>query len=78
MTPSLTPRQMQVAELLAAGHSRKQVAATLGVSVNTVRAHIAAIAWRLPGDGNLRVRVVRWALQRQESLAKPPPHLLSD
>lgn len=66
----MTPRQRQVAELLASGLTREQVAARLGVSVNTVRAHIAMIGLRLPGDGALRVRITRWVMQqRPEEIA---------
>ncbi len=35
----LTPAQRRVAELIAHGHSRKQVASLLGISPNTVAVH---------------------------------------
>ena len=42
MTPvRLTEREAEVLRLLAAGRSQKNVAAQLGISVSTVRAHLA-------------------------------------
>jgi len=38
---SLTPRQQQVSDLKAAGHSTRVIAAMLGVSTSTVKSHIA-------------------------------------
>ncbi|MDQ2937791.1 MAG: response regulator transcription factor [Acidobacteriota bacterium] len=35
----LTPRQREVLQLIAEGHSTKEIARTLGVSVNTVKTH---------------------------------------
>jgi DNA-binding NarL/FixJ family response regulator len=43
----LTPRQRQVAELLARGYSNKQIAARLCVSVRTVESHRANIYEKL-------------------------------
>jgi len=63
-TPQLTDRQREVAELVAEGLSNEQIAQRLGCRVNTVRAHIAAIALRLPGDGKPRVRIAVWAARR--------------
>jgi DNA-binding CsgD family transcriptional regulator len=40
LVPSLTPRQLEVARLLSFGFSLKDVAAQLGISVNTVWHHI--------------------------------------
>ena len=60
MTPQFSPRQIEVAELLAAGYSHREAARELGISPHTVRQHARAIHWRLPGDGSLRVRIVAW------------------
>lgn len=43
----LTPRQRNVAVLLAAGKSNKQIATTLGISVATVKDHVHAVLHRL-------------------------------
>jgi DNA-binding NarL/FixJ family response regulator len=44
----LTPRQRQVAEMVAKGLSNKAIARELGVSLDTVKAHIHAAAERVP------------------------------
>lgn len=43
----LTPREIETVKLLAEGHSNKQVAAELGISVKTVETHRAAIMRKL-------------------------------
>jgi DNA-binding CsgD family transcriptional regulator len=43
----LTPRQYEVLELLANGHTQQQVAAHLGISHETVRTHTKDIRRRL-------------------------------
>jgi DNA-binding CsgD family transcriptional regulator len=45
--PELTPRQWQLMELLAAGHTNTQIARQLGVSEGTVRKHLENIYRRL-------------------------------
>lgn len=46
----LTPRQLQVADLVAAGASNSRIAADLGVGVSTVEKHVTAVLrrWQLP------------------------------
>lgn len=44
---SLTPRQLQVFEHLAEGDSNTEIAAALGLSVNTVRVHMQSIASKM-------------------------------
>ncbi len=44
---SLTPRQLEVLTLLAAGQSNKEIAAQLGTSHGTVKAHVSAIMRQL-------------------------------
>lgn len=43
----LTPRELQVIELVAAGLSNKEIATKLGLSESTVRVHVASIGRRL-------------------------------
>ncbi|MGD2133036.1 MAG: response regulator transcription factor [Maricaulaceae bacterium] len=43
----LTPREISVLELIAAGQSNKEIARTLGVSPNTVKTHAANLYEKL-------------------------------
>jgi DNA-binding NarL/FixJ family response regulator len=45
--PSLTPRELEVLQLLAAGLGNKVAAARLGISEHTVKTHIAALYAKL-------------------------------
>jgi DNA-binding NarL/FixJ family response regulator len=58
----LTAREVQVLELLAEGLSNKGIAARLGISDQTVKFHVAAIAGKL-GAAN-RTETVRLAVRR--------------
>jgi DNA-binding CsgD family transcriptional regulator len=50
----LTKRQAEVVERVASDMPDKQIAAELGISIRTVRAHIQAAADRIPGDERRR------------------------
>jgi DNA-binding NarL/FixJ family response regulator len=58
----LTPREVQVLELLAEGMSNKAIAARLGISDQTVKFHVASISGKL-GAAN-RTDAVRRAVRR--------------
>jgi DNA-binding NarL/FixJ family response regulator len=58
----LTPRELQVLELIALGLPNKQIAARLGISDQTVKFHVASIAGKL-GAAN-RTDIVRRAARR--------------
>jgi DNA-binding NarL/FixJ family response regulator len=58
----LTPREIQVIELLAEGLSNKTIAARLGISDQTVKFHVASISGKL-GAAN-RTDAVRRAVRR--------------
>lgn len=58
----LTPREIQVLELLAEGLSNKGIAERLGISDQTVKFHVAAISGKL-GAAN-RTDAVRRAVRR--------------
>jgi len=46
ITDSLTPRQIQIANLLSQGHNSQQIADRLGVKVGTIYKHICDITQR--------------------------------
>ena len=58
----LTPREMDVLELLAEGQSNKAIGHRLGISDQTVKFHVAAISGKL-GAMN-RTDAVRLAIRR--------------
>jgi DNA-binding CsgD family transcriptional regulator len=62
--PALTPAEREVAELLAAGYSVGQVAATRRCTEYTVRALIRTAGTKLPGFGHPIRRMVLWAHRR--------------
>lgn len=62
MIETLTPREVQVLELLAEGLSNKGIAARLGISDQTVKVHVASIAGKLGAAS--RTAIVRLAVQR--------------
>ena len=59
---SLTPREIQVLELLAEGLPNKTIAARLGISDQTVKFHVSSISGKL-GAAN-RTDAVRRAVRR--------------
>lgn len=61
-TEPLTPREIQVLELLVEGLSNKKIASHLGISDQTVKFHVAAICGKL-GAAN-RTDAVRRAIRQ--------------
>lgn len=59
--PTLTPRQLEVAALIAKGMSNGEIADRLVISKRTVEKHIANILSRL--NVRNRVDIVRWAME---------------
>lgn len=51
--PELTPRELQVLELVCDGRANKEIAAVLALSVNTVRNHVAHVLEKLGARSKL-------------------------
>jgi two-component system, NarL family, response regulator NreC len=60
MTTKLTPREHEVATLLAYGHTNGEIARRLTISIRTAEMHRANAMRKLGADS--RADVVRWAL----------------
>jgi DNA-binding CsgD family transcriptional regulator len=74
--PQLTPRQWQLLDLLAAGHTNAQIARRLGVSEGTVRTHLENIYRRL-NVTNRTAAVMRAFTGHGSGLAASPGQRLS-
>jgi DNA-binding NarL/FixJ family response regulator len=48
---ALTPRELEVLDLLSQGLANKAIAARLGISENTVKFHVAAVIGKLGASG---------------------------
>jgi DNA-binding NarL/FixJ family response regulator len=60
--PSLSPREREVAALVALGLTNRQVAAELAISPATVERHVANILVKL--GGRSRAQVAAWAVEQ--------------
>jgi DNA-binding NarL/FixJ family response regulator len=58
---SLTPREREVVELIAAGKLNKQVAHLLDISIKTVETHRAAVMYKL--NFHTTAQIVRYAVR---------------
>jgi DNA-binding CsgD family transcriptional regulator len=72
-TPSLTARQLEVLELVAGGHSNREIASLLRVSENGVKAHIARLLVKF-GVPN-RAALVRVALPEDREAGGSVPEI---
>ena len=61
-TPSLSARELEVLQLMAAGAGTKGIAAALGIAHNTVKVHVRNVLAKLHADN--RSHAVATALQR--------------
>jgi DNA-binding CsgD family transcriptional regulator len=64
MTIKATPRQRQILELAALGHSDKEIATLLGISVPTVRSHLGRL-FLVNGLHNRTEAVSKWLLSQE-------------
>jgi DNA-binding CsgD family transcriptional regulator len=67
MTEPLTPREVEVARLVARGLSAKAIGRQMGVSAETVRAHIRNAAARIPGSGPAKHKLLLFVLTTKEN-----------
>jgi DNA-binding CsgD family transcriptional regulator len=63
--PELTPRQWQLMDLLAVGHTNAQIARRLGISEGTVRAHLENIYRRLQVSSRSAAITHAWRVHAQ-------------
>lgn len=68
---AVSPREREVLELLTRGAVNKEIAASLGISGNTVKNHLKSIMEKLHAEN--RVQVVAYALRKGLVRAQPPP-----
>ena len=60
-TPELTPRELEVLDVLAEGASNREIAERLGISVHTAKFHVGSILDKLDSSG--RTDAVAYALR---------------
>jgi len=61
----LTKRELEVATLIARGHSNREIALQLVIAISTAERHVANILAKL--DLNSRTQIVAWVLKRGRS-----------
>ena len=59
---AVSPRQREVADLVAAGMADKEIARRLGISYKTVRIHMNELFWKL-GVRNRTMLALLWSRQ---------------
>lgn len=68
--PELTPRQLEVASLIASGKSNEEIAIILGIGIDAVKAHIKAIYSKIDPDSR---RAMAAIAHTAPPFAKLPP-----
>lgn len=72
---SLTQKQVEVLELIGAGHSNKEIAALLNISVETVKGHVKEILERLKAKNRMEASIIyRHTQIRKNSRTEPSLH----
>ena len=59
--PLLSPRETEVLQLLAGGDTNGQIAARLGLSINTVERHVVNLYRKIDARG--RAEATAWAIR---------------
>jgi NarL family two-component system response regulator LiaR len=67
----LSPREREVLQLIARGHSNRQIARELAIGEQTVKTHVSSILTKLGLQD--RVQAAIFALRRQADGGDPPP-----
>ena len=62
--PALTAREREVLELIAAGHSNREIARSLGLAEKTIKTHVSNILMKL-GVAD-RTQAALWAVRHEE------------
>lgn len=68
--PDLTPRQLEVASLIASGKSNEEIAIILGTGIDAVKAHVKAIYGKIDSDNR---RAMAAIAHTAPPFAKLPP-----
>ena len=63
LTVKLTPREQQVAILLAYGHTNAEISERLSISIRTAEMHRSSAMRKLGASS--RAQIVRWALDNE-------------
>jgi DNA-binding NarL/FixJ family response regulator len=71
---SLTQKQIEVLELIGAGHSNKEIAQLLKISVETVKGHVKDILERLKAKNRIEASIIYRHNQIQKQ-SRPEPSL---
>lgn len=75
LSRSLTHKQVEVLELIGAGHSNKEIAILLKISVETVKGHVKDILERLKAKNRMEASIIYRHTQIQKhSLPEPSLH----
>lgn len=63
----LTPREAEIARLVARGRSYKNIATALGISIDTVKSHVRNAASRIPGRAPAKIKLVLFVIETRKS-----------
>jgi len=56
--PTLTPRELEVLELIARGDTSQQIGASLGITKRTVNAHAASVVHKLAASNRTNAAAI--------------------
>tara|TARA_B100000745_G_scaffold46307_2_gene27883 strand:+ start:6558 stop:7223 length:666 start_codon:yes stop_codon:yes gene_type:complete len=72
LSKALTHKQVEVLELIGAGHSNKEIATLLKISVETVKGHVKDILERLKAKNRMEASIIYRHTQIQKHSAPEP------